>query len=66
MSATIERALYVGPWKSRYDIFDDVTITLINGEKVKGTIEDLDDNCVYIETENGHCSVSVNHIKDCN
>ncbi len=65
MSATIERSLYVGILKSRYDIFDDVVITLRNGEKVKGTIEDLDDNFVYLDAKNGHCKIDVKNIKDC-
>jgi ribosome maturation factor RimP len=66
MSATIERSLYVGILKSRYDIFDDVTITLKSGEKIKGTIEDIDDNYVYIGTENDQLQINVNDIEDCN
>lgn len=65
MSATIERSLYVGILKTRYDIFDDVTITLKNGQKLKGTIRNLGDDNVYLSTDNGDYIININDIEDC-
>jgi hypothetical protein len=65
MSATIERSLYVGILKSRYDIFDDVTITLKSGQKIKGTIRDLGEDEVYLSADSGDYLVNVNDIEDC-
>ncbi len=65
MAATIERSLYVGILKSRYDIFDDVIITLDNGQALKGTILNLSEDEVYLNTDRGDYIINVNTIDDC-
>jgi sRNA-binding regulator protein Hfq len=65
MSVTIERSLYVGILKTRYDIFDDVTITLKNGQKLKGTIRDLGEDEVYLSTDDKDYLINVYNIEDC-
>lgn len=65
MSASIERSLYVGATKTRFDLFDDVRLRLKTGEVVEGTIEGfVDCQIVLLETENGWKEIDVRDIED--
>lgn len=65
MGASIEKSLYIGTLKSRFDLFDEVKLKLKNGEIVSGTIEEFEDDCiVYINTEDGAKRVRVDNIDD--
>lgn len=64
MSATIEKSLYIGILKTRFDMFDEVTLILKNENKVSGTIEDLEYGYVTLKTENGYSTINVDHIED--
>lgn len=55
MSATIERSLYIGILKTRFDLFDDVKLKLKNGQVLEGEIIDLDENTVTLEGIGGTC-----------
>ncbi len=51
MSASIEKSLYAGVTKTRFDLFDDVKLRLKTGEVVEGTIEGFGDcQIVLLET----------------
>lgn len=65
MGATIERSLYVGILKTRFDIFDDVKLKLKNGQVIEGEIIDLDENTVVLEDtgRNDH-QIFVDDIED--
>lgn len=63
MSASIEKSLYIGILKTRFDLFDDIKIRLKSGEIVQGTIEGFEGNCiVQLETENGWKEIHVDDI----
>ncbi len=65
MSASIEKSLYVGVMKTRFDLFDDVRLRLKTGEVVEGTIEGFGDcQIVLLETENGWKEIDVRDIED--
>lgn len=65
MGATIERSLYIGILKTRFDIFDDVKLKLKNGQVIEGEIIDLDENTVVLEDtgRNDH-QIFVDDIED--
>lgn len=67
MSASIEKSLYIGILKTRFDLFDDVKLRLKNGEIVEGTIEGFD-GCSIVqmeETDKGWREIHVDDIVDC-
>lgn len=65
MSASIEKSLYVGVMKTRFDLFDDVRLRLKTGEVVEGPIEGFGDcQIVLLETENGWKEIDVRDIED--
>lgn len=64
MSATIERSLYIGILKSRFDIFDQINLILRNGDNVKGIITEIEDNYVVIEAEEASKTIYVRDIED--
>lgn len=55
MSASIERSLYIGLLKTRFDLFDNVKLKLKNNKIVEGEIIDLDENVVTLENKRGNC-----------
>lgn len=64
MSATIEKSLYIGILKSRFDIFDQINLLLRNGDNVKGIITEIEDNYVVIEAEEASKTIYVRDIED--
>lgn len=50
MGASIEKSLYIGELKTRFDLFDDVKLKLKTGEIVEGTIEGFED-CSVVQME---------------
>ncbi len=65
MSATIERSLYIGILKTKFDLFDDVKLKLNNGKIISGQIVDIDENTVTLENVDGnHLDVFVDDIED--
>lgn len=65
MGATIERSLYIGILKTRFDIFDDVKLKLKNGQVIEGEIIDLDKNTVTLEDTVGNTrQIFVDDIED--
>ena len=65
MSASIEKSLYIGILKTRFDLFDDVKLRLKTGEIVEGTIEGFDGcSIVQLETEKGWREIHVDDIID--
>ena len=63
MSASIEKSLYIGILKTRFDLFDDVKLRLRTGEVIEGTIEGFEGcSVVQLETENGWREIHVNDI----
>lgn len=65
MSASIEKSLYIGILKTRFDLFDDVKLRLRTGEVIEGTIEGFEGcSVVQLETENGWREIHVNDIED--
>lgn len=65
MSASIEKSLYIGILKTRFDLWDDIKIRLKSGEIVNGTIEGFEGNrIVQLETENGWKEIHVDDIDD--
>lgn len=63
MNASIEKSLYIGILKTRFDIFDDVRLRLRTGEVVEGTIEGFDGcSIVQLETEEGWREIHVDDI----
>lgn len=68
MSAMIERSLYVGITKSRFDLWDEVRIELKNEEIVKGTIigfEEEDAILLEIENTREERRICVDDIENC-
>lgn len=64
MSASIEKSLYIGVLKTRFDLFDDVKLRLKTGEVVEGTIEGFKGcRVVQLETENGWREIHVDDIE---
>lgn len=49
MTACIERSLYIGILKTRFDLFDRVKLKLKNERILEGEIIDLDENTVTLE-----------------
>lgn len=65
MGATIERSLYIGILKTRFDIFDDIKLRLKNGQIIEGEIIDLDENTVTIQIVGATCCpIYVDDIED--
>jgi len=65
MGASIERALYIGITKTRFDLFDYVRLRLKTGEIVEGTIEGFEEcSVVQLETEHGWKEIHVDDIED--
>lgn len=65
MAATIEKSLYIGILKTRFDVYDNVKLRLKSGEIVEGEIIELGDTVVCLELKNGKCStIFVDDIKD--
>lgn len=64
MSATIERSLYIGITKTRFDIYDDVKLKLTLGDTVQGTIIDMDDESIVLDTKQGRVTILCNEIED--
>lgn len=64
MSASIEKSLYVGILKTRFDLNDSVRLRLKTGEVVEGTIVGF---CGYVivqlETEDGWKEINIGDIK---
>jgi small nuclear ribonucleoprotein (snRNP)-like protein len=64
MGASIEKSLYIGELKTRFDLFDDVKLKLKTGEIVEGTIEGFEDcSVVQMETERGWREIHVDDIE---
>jgi hypothetical protein len=66
MGASIEKSLYIGILKTRFDQFDEVILILKDETEIHGVIEELDDddNTVVLSTEAGYLIISVSDIKD--
>ena len=65
MSASIEKSLYIGFTKTRFDLFDDIKLRLKTGEVVEGTIEGFEGcSVVQLETENDWKEINVADIDD--
>lgn len=65
MGASIEKSLYIGFLKTRFDLFDNVRLRLKTGEVVEGTIEGFEEcSVVQLETEKGWREIHVNDIED--
>lgn len=63
--ASIEKSLYIGIMKTRFDLFDFVKLRLKKGIMVEGTIEGfMGSSEVLLETETGLREISVNDIED--
>ena len=66
MSATLEISLYIGLLKTRYDVWDEVKITLNNGKTVEGTILPMESTRYFlVNTAKGVETVYPEDIKDC-
>lgn len=64
MSASIEKSLYIGMLKTRFDLFDDVKLKLKNGEIVAGEISGFEEcSNVCLLTESGWRSINVDDIE---
>jgi hypothetical protein len=64
MSATIEKSLYIGFLKTRFDMFDRVTLILEDGKEVSGEIVDLEDGFVSLQTDDMVVDIRVGRIVD--
>lgn len=65
MGATIERSLYIGILKTRFDLFDNIKLKLKNGQIIEGEIVDLDENTVTIQSVGGtYYPIYVDEIED--
>lgn len=65
MNASIEKSLYIGILKTRFDLFDDVKLRLKTGEILEGTIEGFEGcSVVQLETEEGWREIQVGDIED--
>lgn len=63
MSASIEKSLYIGILKTRFDIWDEVRLKLKTGEIVEGEIQGfIDNHTVQLDTEKGWREVLVSDI----
>lgn len=63
--ASIEKSLYIGIMKTKFDLFDFVKLRLKKGIMVEGTIEGfMGSSEVLLETETGLREISVNDIED--
>lgn len=65
MGATIERSLYTGTSKRRFELWDKVKLQLKNGEIVNGDIIDLEDYAVTVDSEQGEIRICVEDIEEC-
>ena len=64
MSASIEKSLYIGILKTRFDLWDEVKLKLKSGEVVQGTIEGFEGNkIVQIDTGDGWREIHVDDIE---
>lgn len=64
MGASIEKSLCIGFLKTRFDLFDQVTLVLVDGKEVSGEIIDLEDGFVTIQTKNSVIDIGVGRIAD--
>jgi len=65
MEASIEKSLYIGITKTRFDLFDDVKLKLSSGSIIEGCIVEIEDWGVVIETAGGEQKgIHVNDIVD--
>lgn len=64
MGATIEKSLYIGICKTRFDLFDDVKLELKNGEILSGTIIEIGDKHIILEAESSDYLITPDMIKD--
>ena len=65
MRATIERSLYIGILRTRFDIYDDVRLKLVDGEIIEGTIVDFEEESfVWIDNQDGSKRIHVDEIED--
>lgn len=65
-NASIEKSLYVGILKSRFDLWDDVKITTKSGDVIEGTIIEFEgEHTVIISTSETSCDISVDDIVKC-
>lgn len=65
MAASIEKSLYIGILKTRFDLFDDVKLKLKTGEVIEGTIEGFSEcSKVQMETVGGYKEIDVDDIDD--
>ena len=66
MGATLEICLYVGFLKTRFEVWDEVKITLKDGRTVEGTILPMESTRNFeVNTEKGVVTVYPEDIKDC-
>ncbi len=64
MAASIEKSLYIGFLKTRFDLFDDIKLVLKGGDRVIGQIINIEDNYIEIGTEDGDVTVYPDEIED--
>lgn len=65
MGATIEKSLYIGILKTRFDAYDDVKLKLKDGTEVYGTItEFIEERSVTLDTKEGYKDINVDDIED--
>lgn len=65
MRATIEKSLYIGILRTRFDIYDDVRLKLVDGEIIEGTIVDFEEESfVWIDNQDGRKRIRVDEIED--
>jgi hypothetical protein len=64
MRATIEKSLCIGITKTRFDIFDYVTLVLEDGKEVSGEIVDLEDGFVTLQTDDLTVDINIKRIVD--
>jgi hypothetical protein len=64
MSASIEKSLYIGFLKTRFDMFDQVTLILEDCKEVSGEIIDLEDGFVTLQTKDSVVEIRVGRIAD--
>lgn len=65
MGASIEKSLYIGITKTRFDLFDNVKLCLKTGEVVEGEIGGFEGcSIVHLETKDGWREIHVGDIED--
>lgn len=65
LGATIEKSLYIGILKTRFDAYDDVKLKLKDGTEVYGTItEFIEERSVTLDTKEGYKDINVDDIED--